>query len=171
MIKMVFFKTLPWDGNRHSDGRAEPGEPLRVAGDCLGIFQGWVSPHSGQNPQGGVLTLLEAPQEQQEVFFLIYESLAETWSSQVFVINFLYLKRRTKTSVRNYSSCSIEEDYLEVKRKCQSACQAGVFCNRHADREREAALKHNLWVRAVFVLMWELALLITFVANSLSCMF
>ena len=54
--------TSPGNSHGHSDDWPKPGEALWSVGDHLQVCEGRLSPHAGQQGQGGLLTLLEPTQ-------------------------------------------------------------------------------------------------------------
>lgn len=74
---------VPGEGDRDPDGGAEAGEAAAALGDGLQAGGRGVAAHAGDQCQRGLLALLEAAQQQQQVLLLVDQSLPETFGAQI----------------------------------------------------------------------------------------
>lgn len=85
----MLVRSLPWHSNNNS--YSCPKAPARPA--LGGEQRRGTHPHSGNQTQCGLLAVLKAPQEQQQVTLLVHQSLPETLCTQVTLIETLHLQR------------------------------------------------------------------------------
>ena len=65
------------------------------------VLGGGIRPHLGDEGEGGLLTVLEPPQQQQQVFLLVDQRLAEALCSQVTSVQTLDLSGdKNKSTIR-----------------------------------------------------------------------